>query len=309
MKNTMTKLYKTKNYNKILSEFNRLTPAEKENALRNEKVLDRLDDIDDFNLFFNILIDLSYEFRTEFLEDFEAFDECEEVLLSFLKLKNYRDFDIKELSKVVRIKEKQPLILILRRLSVEQLQEIIKMDFCQYMNDFAFIEYSNRCKKLKFDSNMINKLNNTTFFKVINRRKEKGQITDIDIDTFIEFDPEKQNALLTKNCFAPVEKELIEANLRRNASSTKEELAKRFENNLINFNYARLITLQTIIKSIDDEETNMNLMKLFFRRILGFNIEIEPKYLKSMINNCISANPGDISTTKEIKKWFANIDY
>lgn len=278
-------LFSTKNYNKILAEFNKLSLHEKEYILSNSKVKQRIYKIADINLLVNILIDLPYEFRVNFLRPitYEKYNhEYEKSILEFLKLSNYEEFEYKQLSVYENIKDKQALTLMFRRFSVNKLKSIILANYCQFINDYAFTEYCKKVQDLNLESDVINNVSDNILFSELKRRKSKQKITNIEINEFIKLSAEKQNGILLNCRLDLLENEIIKAHQDRNSISSTQELIYRFESALQNFNYAKLIELQTIIYNIDEENAIM-LMQMFFKNVLKFENDVEQKYLKSMI--------------------------
>lgn len=278
-------LFSTKNYNKILAEFNKLSLNEKEYILSNSKVKQRIYKIADINLLVNILIDLPYEFRVSFLSHitYEKYNyEYEKSILGFLNLSNYEDFDYKQLTIYENIKDKQVLSLMFRKFSINKLKNIILANYCQFINDYAFTEYSKKAQCLNLESDIINNVSDNILFSELKRRKLKQKITNIEINEFIKFSGEKQNGILLNGSLELLENEIIKAHQDRNYNSSTQELICRFESALHSFNYAKLIELETIIYNIDEENAIM-LMQMFFKNILKFENDVEQKYLKSMI--------------------------
>ena len=62
-------LFSTKNINKILTEFNKLSLNDKQILLTNDNIKQRLYKIADINLLVNLLIDLPLETRINFLKE------------------------------------------------------------------------------------------------------------------------------------------------------------------------------------------------------------------------------------------------
>ena len=305
-------LFSTKNYNKILAEYNKLSLKEKEYILLNDRVKQRIYKIADINLLVNILIDLPYEFRNNFLSSINSEKykyDYEKSTLEFLKLSNYEEFEHTQLSTYQNIKDKQVLTLIFRKMSVNKLKSIILANYCPFINDYAFQEYSKKISQLNLESNIINNISNNILFSELKRRKTKQRITTIDINEFIKLSAEKQNGLLLYGFLDLLEDEIIKAYQDKNNNSSTQELISCFENAVHNFNYAKLIELQTIIYNMDEKDA-LILIQLFFKNILNFENDIEPKYLMSMIFKFKKLN----SKTREIfeitkKKPFTIINY
>ena len=91
-RNFLEILFSTKNYDKILKEYNKLTILEKQIVLSNDKVKQRLYKIINIELLVSILIDLPFEFRIKFLNglNYQKFlKNYEKVIIEFLQLQNY----------------------------------------------------------------------------------------------------------------------------------------------------------------------------------------------------------------------------
>lgn len=283
--NLMQVLFSTKNYNKILNEFNKLSLKEKIVILSNGKVKQRIYKIADIGLLVSILIDLPLEFRIKFLSSInnEKYSfEYEKIIIEFLKFSNYEEFDYKQLSSFENIKDKQILTLMFRKLSKDKLKDIILSNYCQFINDYAFTEYSKKIQNLILESNVVNNVSDNILFSELKKRKSKQKNTDIVIKEFINLSSEKQNGVLLNGNCEPLENEIIKVYQEKNSISNTQELIDRFKNALQNLNYTKLIELQTIIYSIDDDNATM-LMQLFFKNALKFENDVEQKYLKSMV--------------------------
>lgn len=280
-------LFSTKNTNKILTEFNKLSPKEKETVLSNDKVRERIYKIADISFLVNILIDLSPKYRINFLNTIKIDkynSEPEKIIINFLKLTNYEGFDDQQLSKLENIKDKQILTLMLRKLSENKLKNIVSANYCQFINDYAFTEYSKKVPDLILESSIINNVSENILFSDLKRRKLKQKSTNIDIKEFINLSAEKQNGILVNGNLELLNNKIIKAYQEINSLSDTKDLIERFKNLLPNLNYIKLLELQTIIYSIDDENA-LKLMQLFFKTILKFENDVEEKYLKSMIFN------------------------
>lgn len=308
----MEVLFSTKNYNKILTEFNKLLPKEKEIILSNNKVKQRIYKVADISLLVNILIDLSLEFRIKFLSTINNDKYCseyEKTIIEFLKLSNYEEFNYQQLSTFENIKDKQILTLMFRKFSKDKLKNIILADYYQFINDYAFAEYSKKVSDLTLESVVINNVSDNILFSELKRRKSKQKSTNIDIKEFINLSSEKQNGILLNGNFELLENEIIKAHQERNSISDPQDLIDRFKNSLKNLNYPKLLELQTIIYSIDDDNATV-LMQVFFKNVLKFENDVEQKYLRSMVFNFRKLN----SKTSELfeltkMKTFTIINY
>lgn len=281
----MEVLFSTKNYNKILTEFNKLSPKEKQIILSHDKVRQRIYKITDISLLVNLFIDLPFEFGIEFLDTIDNKrygSQPEKVILQFLRLANYEEFDYHELSAFGTVKDKQILTLMFRKFSGDKLKSIILANYSQFLNDYAFTEYSRKIADLVLDATIVNNVSDNAFFSELKRRKVKQKSTDIDIGEFFNLNSEKQNGILLNGDLELLEGRIIQKDLEKNSVSNTQELIDRFKSGLQNFNYATLIELQTIIYSIDDNNATM-LMQLFFKNILNFESGVEQRYLRSMV--------------------------
>ena len=111
-------LFSTKNCSKILKMYNKLSFVEKQIVLSNDKVRQKLYKIINIELLISMIIDLPLEFRINFLKglDYQKFcKKYEKVVIEFLQLQNFDNFDYQKLSCFEEIKEKSILTQIFRR--------------------------------------------------------------------------------------------------------------------------------------------------------------------------------------------------
>lgn len=293
-------LFSTKNYSKILKEYNKLSFVEKQIILSNDKVKHRLYKIIDIELLISMLIDLPFEFRINFLRgiDYQKFcKNYEKVIIEFLQLQNYDNFDYQKLSCFEEIKEKSILTLIFRKLSVDKLKMIIIQNYYQFLNDYAFIEYSKKNPSLSLESSIMNNISDNVLISELKRRTRQKCITLIDMTDFLKFEPDKQNSILVNGNIESLEDKFIDIYQARysNFDVTKKTLI--FLVLLKDLNYLKLLELQTIIYNLDDENSR-EMMKIFFKVVCKFECEVDDKYLNSMIFNFRKLN----AKTKELYK-------
>ena len=296
-KNLIETLFSTKNINKITAAFNSLSPKEKQIVLSEEKVKERLYKIADAYFLITILIDLPYSVRNTFLQDInrDKFSKEENILINFLLLSNYEDFDYHNLANLTKIKDKQIINLIFRKLSSEKLKDIILANYQQFINDFAFLEYSKRTKELNLELAMLNILEENTLVSELKRRKSRNQITNMDIKDFINISINKQNRIISSSKNPKLIEEVTNAYKEKYASTNSTYKIYCFKNILINYSYIGLIEMQVIVSLLDDEQA-LELIKLFFKDILQFEDDVEEKYLKSLLYNFRQLN----DTTDEL---------
>lgn len=292
-------LFSTKNFNKILTEFNKLSFSDKQIVLNNDKIKQRLYKIADINLLVNLLIDLPLEARISFLKGInkEKYSKgYEKIVMEFLQLKDYDDFDYRKLTLFKDIKDKKILSAIFRKLSPSKLKLIIDKNYNQFITDLAFVEYSKKNIDLVLKVELINKISDNILFHELKRRSSINKLTTlIDIDEFLSIDSNRQNHILISGSFENLENKLIQIYQERFMNKSNENLTKAFDEITQNLTYVNLLELQTIIFSVEDEKA-LELMKLFFKNVCKIEDEIETKYLNSMIYNFRKLN----SKTKEL---------
>lgn len=309
-------LFSTRNLSKILTEFNKLSLSDKQIILTNNKIKQRLYKIADINLLVNLLIDLPLEVRINFLKGINKekySQDYEKIIIEFLKLQDYDEFDYKKLSLFENMKDKQLLLSMFRKISSNKLKFIISENYSQFISDFAFIEYSKKNIELVLESKLINIVSDIILANELKRRASNNKSTTlIEINEFLNIDSSKQNHILineTLDNLKSLENELIQVYKVRFINEPNENLTKIFEELTQNLTYVNLLELQIIIFSVDDEKA-VELIKIFFRNIYKIEDEIEEKYLTSMIYNFRKLN----SKTKELHnviklKQFSIIHY
>lgn len=293
-------LFSTKNHSKILKEYNKLSFTKKQIDLSNNKVRERLYKIIDPELLISMLIDLPFEFRIDFLKgiDHQKFNKnYEKVIIEFLQLPNYDDFDYQKLSYFEEIKEKSILTLILRKLSSDKLKMIIMQNYHHFLNDQAFIEYSKKNSRLKLESCIINNISDNVLIGELKRRTKQNYTTLIDMPDFLKMEPDKQNFILVSGNIESLENDYIELYQTRYSKFDVTKKTLIFALLLKNFNYLKLLELQTIIYNLDDENSR-EMMKVFFKAVCKFECEVDDKYLNAMIFNFRKLN----AKTKELYK-------
>lgn len=285
-KKLMDVLFSTKNLNKITSAFNSLSPREKQIVLSEEKVKTRLYKIADANLLVAILIDLPYEVRNNFLKsiDKDKFSEDEKVLIDFLCLPNYEDFDYHKLSAINELRDKQVLTLIFRKLQSEKLRNIILENYNQFINIYAFLEYSKKSQELNLELALLDIIEENTLIIELQRRKKRNQITNIDIKDFINISFSKQNKIISNSKNVKLIEDVINAYQEKYANLNQNDLVELFKSGISDYSYIRLTEMQVIASLLDDEQA-LELMKEFFKNILKFENNVEEKYLRSLLYN------------------------
>ena len=277
-------LSKTNNPTKLLNDINKLSAKDKLIVLSSEKLRRKILSLKDVGLLVNILIDLPADFRINFLSTVnleEYKQEYERVIIEFLRLEDYNTFNHKGLASFTDLKDKQILATMLKKISSPILKDIIIANYTKTVNNYAFLEYSRKEPDFELEAQIMNNVNNEILFLEIKKRKLKGRSTILNINEFIQLDGEKQKGLLINGDFKHLESEIMNAYQERNKSLSTEELCNEFNKALETFNYIKLVELQTIICSVDDI-TAEKLMRAFFKQILHFDFEVEPKYLKTM---------------------------
>ena len=292
-------LFSTRNFNKILTEFNKLSLSDKQIVLTNDKIRQRLYKIADINLLVSLLIDLPLDARINFLKGINKekySQDYEKIIIEFLKLQNYDEFDYKKLTLFENMKDKQLLLSMFRKMSSDKLKLIISVNYNQFISDFAFVEYSKKNIELVLESKLTNNVSDNILFNELKRRASNNKAkTLIEINEFLNMDSSKQNHILINGRLENLENELIQIYRERFMNESGENLTKIFEEITQNLTYVNLLTLQTIIFSVDDEKA-VKLMKIFFKNVCKIEDEIEEKYLNSMIYNFRKLN----SKTKEL---------
>lgn len=277
-------LFSTKNYNKIISAFNTLSVRDKQILLSDDSVKTRIYKIANAHLLIAILIDLPYAFRVDFLRTFDKdkLPEEEKILIDFLYLSNYDNFDHSKLSNLEGLKDKQVLNLIFRKLSKEKLREIISANYHQFITEYAFFEYSKKSDVLKFEPELINNIDDNNLFSEIKKRKTRFQTNNLDVQTFISIDKDKQNKIISKIGSKELNQNIINSYLEKYKNCSMDELAEQFKKLLSDFSYMTLLEMQAIIFLLDGSYA-LDLMQLFFKKVLNFENNVEDKYLISFI--------------------------
>ncbi len=278
-------LFSTKNYNKILSSFNALSLKEKQKLLKEEIVIKRINKIANTSLLVSILIDLPYEFRTFFirnLNDGLFRSDLDQCILEFLKLPNYHDWDILNLPLLQELKDQKTIVLIIRKLSNSQLEDLINTNYNQSITEAAFCEYSKRHDDLFLDKHIINILDDATLCAELKRRKKKNFSIHFDLNYFLSLKSNKQNCILLYNDLTDINDGLINILEKKYEAKDPEYLTKRFKDLLIDFNYPKLIELQIIISKLDDNLA-YSAIQTFFTTILKFKNPVLDKYAFNLI--------------------------
>ena len=277
-------LAKTNNPTKLLNDLNRLSSQDRSIVLSSEKLRRKILSLKDVGLLVNILIDLPAEFRISFLSTVNLDDykhNYEKSIIGFLRLKDYAAFDHRELASFTDLKDKPVLATMLKKIPSPMLKDIIIANYSKTISNYAFLEYSRKEPNVELEAQIVNNINNEILFLEMKKRKLKGKNTALSIDEFIKLDGEKQRGILINGDFRQLESQIMGAYQERNKALSTEELCEEFKKALETFNYIKLVELQTIICSVDDN-TAENLMQLFFKKILHFEFEVEPKYLRIM---------------------------
>lgn len=292
-------LFSTKNLNKILTEFNKLSLNDKQIILTNDKIKQRLYNIADINLLVNLLIDLPLGIRINFLKEINKekyLQDYERIIIEFLKLQNYDEFDYKQLILFENMKDKQFLSSMFRKISSNKLKLIISVNYNQFISDFAFVEYSKKNLELVLDSKLIDNVSDNILFNELKKRLSSNKATTlIEINEFLNMNSSKQDHILINGKLENLENELIQVYRERFMNESSENLNKKFYELTQNLTYVNLLALQTIIFSVDDEKAS-ELIKIFFSNVCKIEDEIEEKYLNSMIYNFRKLN----SKTREL---------
>lgn len=273
------------NSSKFMNTFNSLSFKDKQVVLSNDKVRRKVLSFKDVGVLVNILIDLPADFRINFLSMVNLDDyknKYEKTIIGFLRLENYDDFDHRELATFTDLKDKQVLATMLKKLSSPILREIVISNYTRSVSNYAFLEYSRKEPDCVLEAELVNNINNEILFLEIKRRRLKGKNTLLDINEFIKLDGEKQKGILMNGDFKQLESEIMDAYTERNKNLSTEELCQEFDKALNPFNYIKLVELQTILCSVDDN-TAVELMSKFFNKILRFDYQVEEKYLRSMV--------------------------
>lgn len=294
-------LFSTKNNSKILKEYNNLCKNDKINFLSIDKVKNRLNNIIKIDLLFSMLIDLPFDFRINFLNNINTskFQQSyEKMIIDFLKLQNYEEFNIDNIKHFINIKDKQIILLIFRYLSFDKLKAIILQNYCQFINDYAFMEYSKKCIKLTLEPDIINNISDDSLNAELKRRKKKENCTtNVELSNFLKFDSSKQSCILTNGDLNIRDDSITEKLKEKYLSINTQEKISIFNKLIEKTNYIKLLELQVLFSTIDDK-TALELMKILFKKIYNFEHEVEDKYLNSMIYNFRCLN----SKTKELYK-------
>lgn len=280
-------LFSTKNNDKILKEFNKLSIEVKKQVLFNEKCQKRLCKIANAELLVSLLIDLPYEIRTKFLNNLDKellTDDLKKVIIELLKLQNYDDFDYKKLLIFEKENDKIFLSLIFRKVSVDKLKKLLVENICPIFNDYIFVEYSKKMPSIVLEPSLIENINDNVLIVELKRRLKQKNITLMSVDYFMQLDIKKQNSLLLNGSIVPVEEKLVQMYQAKYLNVDDNEKMNIFSTLLNNLNYFKLLELQIIINSVSDEKAK-EMMKLFFGEVGKFDCEVVEKYLNAMIFN------------------------
>lgn len=291
-------LFSTKNINKILTEFNKLSLNDKQILLTNDNIKQRLYKIADINLLVNLLIDLPLETRINFLKEINKekyLKNDEKIIIEFLKLQDYDEFDYKKLTLFENMKDKQLLSIMFRKISSNKLKLIIIENYSQFISDFAFVEYSKKNLELVLESKLVNNVSDNILLNELKRRRSNNKVTTLMMNEFFDIDSNKRNHILINVALENLENELIQLYRERFMNESSENLTKTFKELTQNLTYVNLLILQTMIFSVNDEKA-VELIKMFFRNACKIEDEIEEKYLNTMIYNFRKLN----SKTKEL---------
>ena len=278
-------LYDTNNINKLTSEIKKLSLKGKLTVLSNDKIRRKVLGFKDTNLLTNILIDLPFDFRINFLSYVnlnEYNNQYDKVIINYLRQENYDDFDHSQFSSFKDLKDKKTLSTILKSLSSNKLKEIIIANYSKTISNYAFLEFSKKEENFELEAKIINNINDEILFLELKRRRLKDRDTTLRMEEFIKLDGDKQIGILSNSDLRRLENEIINIFHERNKHLNTQELSDLFKERLKKCNYIRLVELQTIISIIDDS-TAEELMRLFFKYVLHFDFQVEPKYIKSMI--------------------------
>lgn len=278
-------LFSTKNYNKILAAYNSLSYKEKQELLHNEDVILRIKKIANTSLLINLLIDLPYEYRIDFLsnlDDLKNTSDPDYIVLAFLHLPNYYDWNIGHLNSLKDLKDKDILIPLFRKLSSTQLKNIIIANYNQVITGLAFFEYSKKNDDLLLEKDIIDLIEENNLYLELKRRKKRNQTTSFNIDEFLLLDNQKQNCILNNSISISFINELLVHITATYETYNQQELIQRFKELLKDFNYPKLVELQVIISKLDDENA-LTLIKEFFVSILKFPDSVVDKYAYSLI--------------------------
>lgn len=280
-------LFSTKNFNKILTEFNKLSFHDKQIVLKDERVKQRLYKIADINLLVKLLIDLPLDTRINFLKDIaeeKYVEDYEKFAIEFLKLEDYNTFEYKKLASFENMTDKQILSLLFRKFSSDRLKLIILNNYNQFISDFAFIEYSKKNANLILETELINNVSDNVLFSELKKRSSNTKLTtSIEVEQFLNMSQSKQNHILTNGNLEDFEIKLIKK-IQESFLNNNEMSFKKGEELITNLNYLNLLKLQVIINGVDNK-TSQELMKLVFKKVCKIEEEIEDKYLNSMIYN------------------------
>lgn len=278
-------LFKTKNYDKIIPQFNKLSLKEKEACFSVKKVRDRIYKIADINFLISILIDLPYEVRIGFLREFptDKFEKSyEQSIINFLSLKNFNDFDISELANYGEMTDKTILTQLFKRLSIENLRKIISNNYHSFISNYAFVAYSVKSPSLKLDSEILNNVYIPELVVELKKRcNRKDNVTLIDMDDFFCLSKSEQSSILSNGNFVELENESINRFKNTFSLFSKDELKEKFKELVETVNYSNLLEMQVIMFIVDDEFA-LELIKLFFTE--HYKLEnVDDRYLRSMI--------------------------
>lgn len=280
-------LFKTKNYNKIISSFNALTPKDQIIFLSSEDVRIRINKIANTNFLFQILINLPYNTRYNFLSklDLENLSSPLDIfLLDFLRLKDFHKWDLNNANILDELNDNKIINLILHKLNNKQIEHLIIHNNNRAIKEPAFFEYSKRTEHLVLTSEFINLFTMETIYAEIKRRKMRNQSTDIYLNDFLSLDKQKQNCLLNNSESPSLIQDLTDYYNKKYQNMNNEELMHSFINILDEFNYPNPIELQIII-SESDEETSLKLMQEFFIKVLKFKEPVLDKYAYSLLHH------------------------
>ena len=301
-------LFKTKNSNKILPEYNKLTQKEKIAFLSSDKVKQRILKIADTELLTNILIELPHSFRKNFfnganLDKYQQ--DYEQAIINFLQLPDYNNLNLDDITKLKNMPNRKTLEPIFRKLNTTNLTKILNKNISQVINSYSFSQLSKKSPYLIITEHILSNVDNIVLFTELKQRTKKNYKTDIniDIDKFYKLNATRQKEIFyNQSLESPLDKQILKKLQKEFADKTENELIQDFYK-LIKIIHkdteektetklTDILKVNYILKQLSIEKIQ-TLMPDYFKYMFRIESEIEPSYYNTvafLIKNSSSTN-------------------
>lgn len=294
MNKALEALFKTKNNNKILPEYNKLTQKEKIAFLSSEKVKQRIIKIADTELLTNILIDLPHSFRKNFLDsvNLDKYQEdYEQVIINFLQLSDYNNLNLNEITKLKNIPSRKTLEPIFRKLNTTNLKKALDKNISAVINSYIFSQLSKKSPHLIINDHILSNVDNIVLLTALKQRTKKNYKTDIDIDAFYKLNAKRQEGIFYSTALDSLDKHVLKKLQEEFADKTENELTQTFYKllKMIHQNnegtketkLTDILKINYILRQLSIEKIKM-LMPDYFKYMFRIENEIEPRYYNTV---------------------------